>query len=165
MKATTLFKILIDGLFLTQLVGIIDVVFNIPFGVLKINQNNIPVEMWGLIDWAVFILSIISYVLFIIALYHLRKISRHLLSDNYFTVSIINSLKKSGYLFIYSGILTFAIFLLDVISRIFHNKLELLHHTDFMICLLIATVGFFFLIQSKALLSAKELKQENDLTI
>jgi len=165
MKTNTLFKILIDGLFVSQLVGVIGVAYILPFGILKINQNNAPVETWEAIHWTIIILSFISYVFFVIALYHLRKIAKHLLFDNYFTIPIINSLKKSGYMFICSGFTTFVVVVIEFINNLSNNKFELIYDTDFMICLFMTSIGLFFLIQSKALLSARELKHENDLTI
>ena len=165
MKTNKFFKILIDGLFASQLIFILGVFFNIPNGVLKINMHNSPVETWELIYWLIFFFSIISYIFFIIALFQLRKIAKHLLKKNYFTALIINSLKKSGKAFVYSGIFSFSIVVISFFRRLIDKTFQLTFDSDLIICLFITTIGLFLIIQSKAMLSAKELQQENDLTI
>jgi len=165
MKTNKLFKILIDGLFVSQLVYILGIFFIIPTGVLKINKHNSPVQEWSFVHWIILIFSIISYICFILALFQLRKVAGHLLKNKYFTTSIINSLKKSGNEFIYSGTISFSIIVISFFNRLFDKTFQLTFDSDLMFCLFITSIGLFLLIQSKAMLSAKEIKQENDLTI
>ena len=164
MARNIIFKTLIDILFIFQGFGILGAFIIIPYGITKINQVDLNVQEWSLQSWSLVILSLIAYIMFMIGLYYLRKVGRYLLSKRYFTAKIITNLRKSGTFLIYSGVLSSIGFILTSIIRYNSNK-ETIYHSDISLPLFISIIGLFFIIQSKVLLSAKNFKEENDLTI
>ena len=164
MVRNLIFKTLIDILFIFQGFGILGAFIIIPYGITKINQVDLNVQEWSIQSWSLVILSLVAYIMFMIGLYFLRKVGRYLLSKRYFTVKIISNLKKSGTFLICSGIFSSIAFVLTWIIRYYSNK-ETIYHSDISLPLFISIIGLFFIIQSKVLLSAKNFKEENDLTI
>ena len=137
----------------------------LPFGIVNINQANISVEEWSFFNWIIVIVSLTTYIIFLIGLYYLRKMARFLLSNKYFSDLIINNLKKSGTHFLLTGILSLFLIILLWISKLYDGKLELVYDINFMIPLFLMIIGMFFIIQSKTLLLAKSIKEENELTV
>jgi len=112
MKNIILFKTLVDILYILHFIGIVGIIFIIPFGIVNINQVNMNVEDWSLFYWFTSIISLITYIIFLRGLYYLRKMARFLLTNKHFSENIIENLKKSGNLFLLTGIISFALFLL-----------------------------------------------------
>ena len=164
MTRNIVFKTLIDILFIFQGFGVLGAFIIIPFGVTKINQVNVAVEKWSALFWALLIIGVIAYLMFMVGLYYLRKVGRHLLSNRYFSINIISNLKKSGMFLMYSGVIGFIGFVMAWIIKLSSNQVTF-YDTDMSLPLFIGIVGLFFIIQSEVLLSAKSFKEENDLTI
>jgi hypothetical protein len=165
MKKNILFKTLIDILFYFHCLALIGVLFILPLGITNINQVNMPVKNWSLGFWFILILNFIIYIIFLIGLFYLRKTARHLLSNNFFTENVINNLKKSGLYFIVFGIASLLLSIGIWAMKLYNGSFQLLYDSGTIIPLFVTIVGLFFLIQSRALLSGKFYKQENDLTI
>lgn len=165
MKNTILFKSLIDILYFLQIPGLLVVILIIPFGTFNINQANFNIGDLTLIHWVILIISLICYICFLRGLYYLRKVARFLLSKKYFADSIIVNLKKSGSHFLYTGIIYFILLLTKWLNNIYQGKLEFSYSDSSMTPLFITIIGLFFIIQSRTLILAKEMKEENDLTV
>ena len=87
MKKAILFKTLVDIIYILHFVGLIGILFVIPFGTVNINQVNVNVEDWNLFYWFVFIVSLVAYMVFLRGLYYLRKMARFLLSNTFCPIS------------------------------------------------------------------------------
>ncbi|MFK2818908.1 DUF2975 domain-containing protein [Flavobacteriaceae sp. LMIT009] len=164
MVRNIIFKTLIDILFIFQGFGILGAFIIIPFGVTKINQVDLDVYEWSLQSWILLALGVFAYILFMVGLYFLRKVGRYLLSEKYFSVSVIKNLNKSGSFLILSGVLGVLGFLIIYVIKL-NSGTTAIYNSDISLPLFISIVGLFFIIQSEVLLSAKTFKEENDLTI
>lgn len=164
MKRNIVFKTLIDILFIFQGFGILGAFLIMPFGVTKINQINLNVSEWSVTYWSLLVLSLIAFIVFITGVFFLRKVGRYLLSNQYFAIEVIDNLKKSGRFFIYTGIISFSVFVISWIVK-FNSGNVLLYYTDIVLPLFITIVGLFFVIQSDVLMISKEAKEDSDLTI
>ena len=164
MRRNIVFKTLIDILFIFQGFGILGAFLIMPFGVTKINQINLDVSEWSVTYWSLLVLSLIAFIVFITGVFFLRKVGRYLLSNQYFAIEVIDNLKKSGRFFIYTGIISFSVFVISWIVK-FNSGNVSLYNTDVVLPLFITIVGLFFLIQSDVLMVSKGAKEDNDLTI
>ncbi|MBU3026047.1 DUF2975 domain-containing protein [Zobellia galactanivorans] len=165
MKKSILFKTLVDIVYFLHFIGLIGILFIIPFETIHINQASTNVENWNLPYWSVYIVSLAAYILFLRGLYYLRKMARHLLSNKHFSGSIIQNLKKSGNHFLYTGIISFILFATLRISKLGEGECELIYDNNLLIPLFLTIIGMFFIIQSNALHLAKGIKEENELTV
>lgn len=165
MKKSILFKTLVDILYILHFIGLIGIIFIIPFGVVNINQVNINVEDWSLFYWLITIISLITYIIFLRGLYYLRKMARFLLSNKYFTGNIIRNLKKSGNHFLLTGIISFTLYTVLWLNKLYGGKFELIYDANLFIPLFLTIIGMFFIIQSNTLDLAKNIKEENELTV
>lgn len=165
MKKAILFKTLVDILYIVHFIGLVGILFMIPFGTVNINQVNMNVEDWSIFYWSMFIVSLFAYIIFLRGLYFLRKMARFLLTNKYFTENTIKNLKKSGNNFLYTGIISFALIIALWISKLTGGKFELMYDNNLLIPLFLSIIGMFFIIQSNALNLAKGIKEENELTV
>ncbi|MFC4268308.1 DUF2975 domain-containing protein [Polaribacter marinivivus] len=111
----------------------------------------------------VFIIKIVSKIIFFLGGFYLIKILKFEDIQEIFSDKNIFLFKKAGKLFITSSVVGTVVIWLDY----FRNGIgNLKGNNDFLYSLYFsAIVGLFLLIFSKILEKAKELKQENDLTI
>ncbi len=65
----------------------------------------------------------------------------------------------------YTGIISFILFVVIWISKLAGGKFELIYDNNLLIPLFLTIIGMFFIIQSNALDLAKGLKDENELTV
>ncbi len=165
MKKTILFITLVDVLYTLHFVGLIGIIFIIPFGIDNINQVNMNIEKLSVFDWIIFVMALITYVIFLRGLYYLRKMARFLLSNKYFSEKIIMNLKKSGNHFLLTGIISFSLYVAIWLSKIYGGKFELSYDANLIIPLFLTITGLFFIIQSYTLALAKKIKEENELTV
>lgn len=165
MGKTIFFKTLVDILYIFHFIGLLGILFIVPLGTVYVDQVNIPVEDWNLLYWAVFIVSLIGYIIFLRGLYFLRKMARFLLSNKIFSEITIQNLKKAGNHFLYTGIISFTLFITMWINKLIGGKFELIYNDNIFISLFLTIIGIFFIIQSNTLNIAKGLKEENDLTV
>ena len=164
MKRNILFKTLVDLLFIAQVIGFIGIIFVVPSGVMRINRIDFPVLEWTWDNWAILFLSVVSYIVFVKGLFHLRKVARHLLANRYFDLTVVNHLRKCGRCFVLAGIASFIVFMIVWLVRITVDKITA-YDSDFMISLFIATIGIFFIIQSEVIMNARSFKDDSELTI
>ncbi|GGG93892.1 hypothetical protein GCM10011416_08930 [Polaribacter pacificus] len=109
-----------------------------------------------------FLVVIISQILFTIGFYHLKTVTRLFISNKTFSLASITHLKKAGNLFTFIGLL---ILLLRAFNWIFDTSIVSIWNGIDMLYLFILFIGLFFILISKVLIEARQLKQENDLTI
>jgi len=118
----------------------------------------------------------INFVLFIVAIFYLRKSIAPFVHLDFYSASITDNLKKKGNIFIFIGTSTILIqFLTAVcmfnitqnfvkINSLFTVSSVIVSAIDLKSIFLIIA-GLFFLLFSKSFINAREIKQENDLTI
>ena len=157
MKKAVLFKTLIDIIFYLYVIGLIAILLKSPFNLTK--ETNL--EQPNFLYWLILAIDGICYFIFLRGLYFLRKMARIFLSEKYFTKTVAISMQSSGNQFIYAGLLSILGWTLGLIFNIAIDPSNTLR----IIPLFIIIIGLFFTIQSKALLSAIEIKNENDLTV
>lgn len=165
MRKIMFFKKLVDILYYLHFLGLLAIIFILPFGIANINQIDVSVENWTFLYWGIPILSLIAYIIFLRGLYYLRKVARFLLANNYFSDIIINNLRRSGNHFLLTGILLLSLIVIVGLNKLFNGRLELTYDTNLIIPLFIMIIGLFFIIQSKTLFLAKNFKEENELTV
>ncbi|MGJ8591230.1 MAG: DUF2975 domain-containing protein [Aquaticitalea sp.] len=164
MKRNILFKTLVDILFIFQAIGIIGLFFVMPLGVARINMVDIPVTEWTWISWVILLIGVIGYVIFVMGLFHLRKVARHLLSNKYFDLVVVKHLKKCGRYFVATGIFSFVVFIALWIVKLTISRISL-YDSDVTLSLFMIMIGLFFIIQSEVILNAKNFKEDSELTI
>ena len=160
MKQNILFKTLIDLLFFIQCFGLIGVIVILPSNLGTVSQAEVQVVNLNFNHWCIF-----SYILFFIGLYYLRKMARNQLSNRPYKNSVSTNLKKSGSFFIANGLLSILIIVMVFIIRLTNNKLQFTYDENTQFSVFAIIIGLFFIIQSNTIKKAKELKQENDLTV
>ncbi|HBY67602.1 MAG TPA: hypothetical protein DEG69_07540 [Flavobacteriaceae bacterium] len=110
-------------------------------------------------------MSFLSYIIFLLGLYYLKKTAKHVLNNNFLKTPVIENLKRSGNMLTIAGIflmVTYTVFWLSTLSL---GTIKLTYGTNIMIPLFLIIIGLFFILQSNALFKAKSIKEENDLTI
>ena len=165
MKKTILFKTLVDILYFLHFIGLIGIFFILPFGIVNTNQVNMDVEEPTLFFWIIALISLATYIIFLRGLFYLRKMAKSLLSKNFFSELIIRNSKNSGIHFLLTGILSIIVVILLWFNTLFNGKLELQYNFTIMFPLFLMIIGVFLIIQSKTLFLAKNLKEENELTV
>lgn len=157
-----LFKTLIEILFLLLLLGVGVIMLILPF------MAGAAVD--GLKGFSVFggiaaVIAIACVFLFLRGLFYLRKVAKHLLANQYFSIPIVNSLRKSGKDFLWTGLLSLGVMGVLWIGNVTEGELVFGLDINMMASLFLMIVGLFFIIQSNALAFAKDIKAENDLTV
>lgn len=165
MKSIFLLKTLIDILYVLHFLGLIGVLFLLPLGVVTIGNASVKFDDWGVFYWVIVIVSFIAYVILLRGLYYLRNMARFLLSNKYFSKEISRNLKKSGVHFLVAGIISFALFAAHWVKKILGGNIDLIYDTNLFIPLFLTIIGVFFIIQGNTLDLARNINDENELTI
>ncbi|MFI1772829.1 DUF2975 domain-containing protein [Thalassobellus citreus] len=108
----------------------------------------------------IFILIITLWGLYFLAIKRLRKSVQDLSTGHYFSQLVVTNFKKSGILFLISGAGEFIAKI--ILSVILKNEFKLSLDTS---TILFVIMGLFLMFLSEVFQKARELKQENDLTI
>lgn len=164
MKRNILFKTLVDILFIFQAIGFIGLLVVMPFGVARIKIMDITQVEGSWMYWWAVLLSLIGYFIFIMGLFHLRKMARHLLSNKYFDLVVVKHLRKCGHYFVATGVFNLLIFIALWVMNLTVGKVSF-YDSDVMLSLFMMMIGLFFIIQSQVTLSAKNFKDDSELTI
>lgn len=131
-------------------------------------------------NWELFIIPIFTYInfiLFIIGIYSMKKTIPSFKNADFYSDVVIVNLRKSGRLFLFIGLSMTALKLITLIviqnAQIFKGQglqgwwnilFSIIGAIDFaMVCLII--IGLFLLLFSDSFKRAKEIEQENNLTI
>ena len=165
MKKSFLFKSLVDYLYILNVGGFLLLLITISFGFVEINEIKGSDEDWSVLAISISCVSVLTCIVFLKGVYYLRKMARHLLTNKYFSKQIIKYLKISGTHFLLAGVMFVVIMILRWIGKLRVGLFEFVYDTNLMVPLFLMIIGLFFMIQSEALLVAKNFKEENDLTV
>jgi len=172
MKNAKIFEFLVDLLFVFHCIGLAGFLFIFPLGIFTTQTVNVKMEDFNYninelpqMYWVFIGISFIAYIIFLMGLYFLRKVAKQLISKQIFSSKIILNLKKSGKYLLASGMSVLIMYILIWLFKLLNGKIELVYGDNVMVPFFLMIVGLFFIIHSKALLIAKETKEENDLTI
>ena len=165
MKNTALFKTLVDILYVLHFIGLVGIVFILPLGILNQEQDVVNSEQWTGFYWVLLCIGLIAYIIFLRGLFYLRKMAVSLSLGSSFSERIISNLKKSGKHFLYTGIMAFGLMILLWLTRLGLGKLSFGYNANLLIPFFLMIIGSFFIIQSNTLSEAKQIKEENELTI
>ena len=165
MKKSFLFKSLVDYLYILNVGGFLLLLITISFGFVEINEIKGSDEDWSVLAISISCVSALTCIVFLKGVYYLRKMARHLLTNKYFSKQIIKYLKISGTHFLLAGVMFVVIMILRWIGKLRVGLFEFVYDTNLMVPLFLMIIGLFFMIQSEALLVAKNFKEENDLTV
>ena len=165
MKKSFLFKSLVDYLYILNVGGFLLLLITISFGFVEINEIKGSDEDWSVLAISISCVSALTCIVFLRGVYYLRKIARHLLTNKYFSKQIIKYLKISGTHFLLAGVMFVVIMILRWIGKLRVGLFEFVYDINLMVPLFLMIIGLFFMIQSEALLVAKNFKEENDLTV
>ena len=186
MKTIKILKVLINILFVGLIVVLIlGMVFFI--GGVFLNEH-LPYYLQGfnrifsVFKWPLLIgplLKTVNFILFVFSVFYLRKCIKPFIESDYYSEAVIKNLKRAGYIYVFIGAGTILIqFIMSfILLRVASNIVEGLSMNSFLMFLsssvqsldveniFLVVIGLFFLLFSKATANAKDLKQENDLTI
>ncbi len=165
MKKSFFFKSLVDYLYILNVGGFLLLLITISFGFVEINEIKGSDEDWSVLAISISCVSALTCIVFLRGVYYLRKMARHLLTNKYFSKQIIKYLKISGTHFLLAGVMFVVIMILRWIGKLRVGLFEFVYDTNLMVPLFLMIIGLFFMIQSEALLVAKNFKEENDLTV
>ena len=165
MKKSFLFKSLVDYLYILNVGGFLLLLITISFGFVEINEIKGSDEDWSVLAISISCVSVLTCIVFLRGVYYLRKMARHLLTNKYFSKQIIKYLKISGTHFLLAGVMFVVIMILRWIGKLRVGLFEFVYDTNLMVPLFLMIIGLFFMIQSEALLVAKNFKEENELTV
>jgi len=119
----------------------------------------------SILFWILAALGLVIYVVVLISLHYLRKVSKNLLIDRKFSTAIITNLRKSSIHFLADGGLLIFLMLTLWVGNFFNGKIEFVYDLKLITSLFLMIIGLFFIIQSNTLSLAKDMKEENELTI
>ena len=165
MKKSFFFKSLVDYLYILNVGGFLLLLITISFGFVEINEIKGSDEDWSVLAISISCVSALTCIVFLRGVYYLRKMARHLLTNKYFSKQIIKYLKISGTHFLLAGVMFVVIMILRWIGKLRVGLFEFVYDTNLMVPLFLMIIGLFFMIQSEALLVAKNFKEENELTV
>jgi len=132
---------------------------------LPVSVNGEKIEVYSASVIIVIFLGVLKSVLYIFIIYVLRKLIKSFFKDNLFTRFQINALNLAGQLIILATVVTpilntISSFILKREARIkFNIELSM---NSFWFTL---AIGLFFILLSKVFQQAKNIKQENELTV
>ena len=185
MKTIKLLKTIINSLFIGLIVLFaIGVLF---FIALFFFEDYLPELLliykmgFNHLTWYMFLVPIsyiVAYILFVVAIYFLKKCIKPLESLDFYSEIISKNLKRTGSLFILISIMIITIKLTTLLYKgsiigsiveeasysVLKYVIIVLSSIDIQSIFLLI-IGLFFLLFSKSFLHAKLLKEENDLTI
>lgn len=164
-------KNLIDILFVLLCLGFMGFIFVLPFEVFSTKVISVEIKTYDdflnlpVFYWVGIVLSIITYILFLIGLNYLRKTTNRIIRDSFYEIEIIHNLKRSGLFFILSAIVLSTTYLIVWILEAYSGSIKLILGTNVIIPLFLCIVGLFFILQSKVLDQARLFKEDIDLTV
>ena len=164
MKKSTVFKTLVDILFVLHFIGLFFPFIAIPFGTITLLEVNIKLEDWTVFYVLIGLYGLVGYIIFLRGLYYLRKMANSLVKTNCFSDQIIANLKNAGNNFLITGIMFFVSFAILWLYKLYNGKIEFIYD-NLMIPIFLSIIGLFFIIQSNTLLLAKNINDENELTV
>lgn len=170
MKKLQILKSLLDLFWFFSLISAVAIIVFIPF-YLTGNDGDIPVKIKGqeisnadLFSKIVIIVNILSGLLFVYSVYLLRKIVTYFQKRDIFNADVIRYFGLIGKLIIASALISnIALFIFNAVKR---NHLGLsLDFGGYDSFILSICLGLFFMVIGEVFKIAKNMKEENELTI
>ncbi|WP_299884558.1 DUF2975 domain-containing protein [uncultured Lacinutrix sp.] len=169
MKTIKLLKKLIDvffvllllSLFIYIVVGILYFGFSdlLPEGAIEVQDFIVKDKAMSIF----FTILAIAFGFFVKGVFHLRKTIPLLLTGDYFSETITKHFRACGIIFIYVGLTAL---LVHLISQWYLNSIIWIRiDTQIYMFLFLIIIGLFFKLFSIVFSKARDLKQENELTI
>jgi len=158
MKNSILFKSLIDIFFFIHVLGLIAILFKFPLGLIEVKNIETP----QIPDWIIMAINAFVYFIFLRGLFFLRKMARIFLSQNNFSKPVVNYMKICGNQFVYAGLISIVMLL---IGKLLELNIAPIYKSYSITPIFLLIVGLFFVIQSRTLSLAINLKNENDLVV
>jgi hypothetical protein len=160
-----LFKDLIEILFILHMLAIGVLLILVPFLAISGALNSSDLDGFSIFEGIAVVILMACLFLFMRGLFYLRKVAKSILAEKYFSLPMIDNLGKSGRDFLKTGFFSFGIILVLWLGDVSDGKLVFGLDINMMSSLFLMIVGLFFIIQSNTLAYAKDIKEENDLTV
>lgn len=163
MQHSRLYKLLIDVLFVIHIIYILGFLMLPIITVFTVQGETGVYFQWY--DALFKSLLAIPYVLFALGLLFLRRTSRDMIDKQYFSNVISINIKKAGKCFLLFGCLMLLGKFLMWILVLYAGKFSLGSDDSLVLALFSMMIGTFFILQSNALDIARDLREENALTV
>lgn len=170
MKKLQILKTLLDLFWFFTLISLVGLIFFVPF-LLTGNANEIDVKIKGqqitnadLFSKMVIVLGVIAGILFVYSIYLLRKVVGYFQRREIFHNEVIHNFNLIGKLIIASSLISNgSLFVFNAVKR---NHLGLdLDFGGYDSFILSICLGLFFMVISEVFKIAKNMKEENELTV
>lgn len=170
MKKLQILKSLLDLFWFFSLISAVAVILFIPF-YLTGNAGEIPVTIKGqvlakgdLFSKIVIVVNVLSGLLFVYSVYLLRKVVKHFQNKDIFNADVIRYFGLIGKLIIASSIIgNITLFIFNAVNR---NHVEMaMDFGGYDSFILSICLGLFFMVIAEVFKIAKNIKEENELTI
>jgi len=167
MRKLNLLKTIVDYLWVISVIAAPMFLFFVFYLLFTGKTLDIPIEINGMTITAVdlkskiiLIFGVFSYLLVIYGLYYFKKLLHLFQQRKLFVDEVVDYLNRIGYVFVLSAIFIGApSFIYRMITR--ELKLEIGGSTF----LYLMSLGLFFLVLGEVFKIAKNMKEENDLTV
>ena len=152
------------------IIGGVGLLIATPF-ILIDSDWGIPIKINGVVNFSFdsvyskigLVVSVLSYFLFVYAIYLFKKTINLFIKGNIFDDQVILNLNRIGKIFIIVTLITNGLeFILKVTTT---QKAELMINSGFDSFLFTISIGLFFIIMSEVFKISKKIKEENELTI
>lgn len=170
MRKLQILKTILDFFWFFSLLGGIGIIIFLPFYIFDPNMA-IPMKIKGqeitpntIISKLIIFANVISGLLFLCSIYLLRKVVGYFQKKEVFNPDVIKNFNLIGKLIIISSIISsLSFFLFNMVNRgQFSLSFDFGSYDSFLISI---SLGLFFMVISEIFKIAKNLKEENELTI
>ncbi|WP_309614462.1 DUF2975 domain-containing protein [Flavobacterium sp.] len=170
MKKLQILKNLLDLFWLLSMISLLAILLFVPF-LLTGNIGDYPVKIKGqeilstdFFSKTVILVNVVSGILFIYSVYLLRKVVNHFQRRDIFNEEVIRYFNLIGKLIIASSLISNVS--LSVFNAVKRNHIGLsLDFGGYDSFILSICLGLFFMVISEVFKIAKNIKEENELTI
>lgn len=170
MRKIYILRAILEFMLYFLLVGGVALLIITPF-ILTDSDWDIPIKINGVVSSSFdsvyskigLVVSVLSYFLFVYAIYLLKKTVNLFIKGKVFDNQVISNLSSIGKIFI---IVTLIINTVEFIFKVTTTqKATLMINSGFDSFLFVISIGLFFIIISEVFKIAKNMKDENELTI
>ena len=169
MRKLQILKALLDLFWFVSIIGLIGLIIFLPF--LLFDGDDITVKIKGqeiisndIFSKIIIIASAIGGLLFIYSIYLLRIVISYFHQRDIFNIEVIRNFNLIGKLIIFSSLISnSALFIFNMVKR--NNiglSLDIGSYDSFILSI---CLGLFFMVISEVFKIAKNMKEENELTI